>query len=1007
MKFKNSLMSIGTAALLIGCGSSSSSKTPLAPETPAEKKAKICLDTNQNAKCDTGETFEEVSIWDGNGNSKIGTSLKGDDPLAYEDDNGYVFTAPVGFSKIYPGTTMQHSERIYNRVIENKTKADAKVYILSRFGGKEPSAEQKKTMADNFKTNIKAHPNANRYAVIAAVMNKAMTDTSVLTGITVNDAEIILASVPSTADLNVTEAYDVNKTVIRAEQPSDEGWGHPHHLRISKISAKNGVLVGGTYRHNGLIVVDTKKKDGSYKFSNFATVTDAGDDLPSASTPTDITDANSGASEPNLTSVTLTSNGKSVYYNVPERGDSNKQVTGLFKASIGEDGSVETTSISIGSTGHKIISSTGARLNKKISNYALANDDSRVIIFDADGILGLYNADLTLIKASDAADVDNTTGLAVTSTTVYTATAGKTTITKRGADLIPSGSIEIGFAADEMIINPDGTKMFAFTHGHDHAGKTNLALIDLTTDTKIDAGEFIHKSDGAAISPDFKKAVIFGHEEDFTDIVDLTVAGFAVQKKIAKKARTAAFINNQSLAISNRDSIDVLNVALTTDNNTLGEEIVAAKASLTEKAINGGPLNLIIKDLALSSKYGGVTITWTNTLPSGVLNNTTGAITRPDVGQSDVTGGTLNAALKSSFRDITINEAVVFTDLNVRVASKVVAPDQISSVLTGRTTYFAANADGSVAVAPARDTSDVYSMASYKVDAAGKIMIATAPTRFDAHDEIIGSGVVGNFAIFVAENEDAAKRKIYSVAINADGTLASTITSEVAIASGEPRKIEWTTDNTKAVVEVRKSNEDEVAEIYSVNSTTGAITLDDTYDMGAGNTYADHGPMAVNDDATVVYQKSSDRKFVRAITSSGVTETDKSFSRIARVWFAHGFLFVHDYEGNIHTLNATTLEKVHEYNTGTGGRMYGGEGRTIGSKNYYIIPVQQSSDTTNGIYLHEVDATGKLTEVSFANVPRGADRMAVSADGKKVFYGFSNEAGERLVGVVNLKTSDL
>jgi len=35
MKFKNSLMSIGTAALLIGCGSSSSIKTPLAPETPA------------------------------------------------------------------------------------------------------------------------------------------------------------------------------------------------------------------------------------------------------------------------------------------------------------------------------------------------------------------------------------------------------------------------------------------------------------------------------------------------------------------------------------------------------------------------------------------------------------------------------------------------------------------------------------------------------------------------------------------------------------------------------------------------------------------------------------------------------------------------------------------------------------------------------------------------------------------------------------------------------------
>ncbi len=1034
MNLRNSIISITLASMLVGCGSSSTPKTDptaLTPDpTPAPTptptptptlKSIVCLDVNMNAICDTGETSKEVTVWDGNGDSKIAVdaSLTGA-PLAYNGVNGYIFTAPADSTKIYAGTTMKNNEMIYNQIIKEKTGDMAKAYVHPRFPGGHPTAANKKDIADAVKSNIEAHPNESRYAVIAAVMNKLFAAAQVpadIAGITVTAQDIADGDVPSLADLNVTASFDVNLTATkdsmmpRNEKPAVaplKKWAYDSKdTAFRYLASKGGKLIASTYEHNGLAVIDTAGE--TLVYSPASVLTDAGHGVLSSSA-----DATSGPSEPAMSALTLSSDGATVYYNVPAKSDkSNTAIIGLFKADIATNGTISLTEGTFAG-GPGVTYASDTKLDMKVSKFALAHDDSKVVIYDAGKNLHLYDADLAnSLGATDDASVEALTAVAVSANNVYTAAAGSTEITKRGTTgtLDAAGTIEIGFTPDEMLINADGTKMVAFTHGHDHGGATNVALVNLTSDTLMDNGEFTFKSDGATVSPDFNSLALFGHEEDTTNVINLTVKGFSTQGRYAKAARSATFVDNETLAITDKKKVYILNIATTTNNNTLAEEMVLAKKSITDKNINGGSLSAIIKDLTLSPTYGGIDIAWTSSgLPTGVLDSTTGAITRPANGAGDATGGTLNAALTGSFRNDDLSESVDFTDLGVRQTPKIIPEAQMHDIASGRADYLAANADGTVMVGPIRDAEDIYSMGSFKADAAGVIGIASAPFRLDANETVRGAGVVGDFAIFTTSHKDENLSRIYSVAIAADGTLATTITSEVvnAIPTAQPQKMEWTTDNTKAAVILRDGDKKYHAAIYNVE-LNGTITTDKTFEFG-GVSVANHGPMVINDDASLVYQKDSKRKFVHAVnTTTGVSDANATDfpNLIARLWSAHGFLFEHDYLGNIVTLDQTSLTKLHTFHTGTGGSMYGGEGRVINGKNYYIIPVQQGGETVNGIYIFEVLATGELKEIAFAKKSEGADRMAVSGDGLTVFYGFRDGADERHIGTVKITAGDL
>lgn len=1004
MNISHKMISVVVAGLLAGCGGTGSGS--------GDSKSKVCADKNLNAVCDAGEMFKEVTTWDGNtqNNIEVDPSLKGA-ALAYNGANGYIFTAPADSDKINTGTTIIQNELIYNRIIENKTEDAVKNYIRSHFPGGQMSTDHKKAIADAIRSNIKDHSNKNRYAVIAAVMNKLFSQNQIpadIAGIRVTDADIHKADVPSLAKLEITEAFDVNLTKVKEDMKNNQPvWSEDSKdTSFRYLASKNGKVVAATYEHNGLAVIDTAGQ--TLVYSPASVLTDAGHGKLSPSA-----DASSGASEPAVNSIALTSDGLTVYYNVPAKSDkSNKDIIGLFKATVKADGSMDLTEKSL-PNGPGLVYYADTKLDMKVSKFALSNDDSKVIVYDADKNLLLYDANLeNRLGATDDASVDALTAVAVSATNVYTAAAGSTKITKREAEgtLDPVGNIEIGFAADEMIINDDGMKMFAFTHGHDHGGVTSIALIDLATDAVINSGELTYTSDGAAISPDFTRAALFGHEEDRVDIVNLAVKGFSIQGKYDKSARSATFTGNDKLAVTDRKKVYILDIVTTTDNNTLAEEMALAKESINEKNINGGPLSVIIKDLNLPHSFGSIDIDWTSTLPTNILNIQTGKITRPANGTGDVTDKELVAKLKVQFRNTNLTDEVRFSGLTVRQMPKLIPASQMHSVASGRADYPAANADGSVMTGPIRDADDIYSMGSFKAEADGTVTIATAPFRFDPNETVRGAGIVGHYAIFTTSHKDENRSRIYSVAINSDGTLADHITDEVvnAIPTAQPQKMEWTSDNTRAAVILRDSKKKYHGAIYRVD-TDGDITLEKTFPFG-GISVANHGPMAVNDDASLAYQKDSKRKYVYAVnTSTGTIEANATNfpNSIARVWFAHGYLFEHDYEGNIVTLNPTTLEKLHTYHTGTGGRMYGGEGRTINGTNYYIVPVQQGGETVNGIYIFEVLSDGKLKEIAFANNPHGADRMAVSGDGKTVFYGFRDEKGNRHIGTVKITDNDL
>ena len=71
--------------------------------------------------------------------------------------------------------------------------------------------------------------------------------------------------------------------------------------------------------------------------------------------------------------------------------------------------------------------------------------------------------------------------------------------------------------------------------------------------------------------------------------------------------------------------------------------------------------------------------------------------------------------------------------------------------------------------------------------------------------------------------------------------------------------------------------------------------------------------------------------------------------------------------------------------------MYGAEARSIDGKNYLFVPVQRSDKNLNGIYKLEILSDGSLKEIAFSNNEEGADRMAVSKDGKTVIFSFTKD----------------
>ena len=1008
MNFNKNLLSIAIAATLTACGgsSSSSSKDP-APGTE-EKNSLVCIDTNQNASCDADETSEQVVSWK---EADITTTLtSAESPLAYAGEDGYVFTAPAGSLTISPDTTLLNNELIYNQIIATKTDAAVSSYLADKFGGA-LSSENKTDLSKAIKNALETHASSDRYAVIAAVINKAVESGAAnladLKDITVTDQDITNANLPSLVKLTLAETVSKNVDDKIAEQEAD-GWIDATDASMRTLSAKNGKVIGGSHYHNALTILDIASDTVTY--SSVSVLTDAGHGV----------DAASGASENYLRDAVFNSDASYAYVNIPPKNASSETADqdtyGFYKVKIETDNSIKTvttgTVIAIDDTESK-------RLDEIISAFAVAADDSKVVIYDNEKNLTVFDGSLENISVS--LEIEDIETFAISSNTVFTVTpnaddAAKGDINKLAIDTLTATSkITLNFIPAELHLNADGTKLLAFNHGHDNNGQMDIALIDLTDDSMTTSSVKV-TSDTASISEDFTKLAIVGHEESRLLIVNLTVPGFSVQSSYTLEdgSRDAAFIGNSQVAIFNGDnSIAVLNITSTTDNINLDAKMALALDGLNAASINGGGyFNAVIQDMVLSPNYENITIAWSESGLSNNLDVTNGAVTRPLATGTDATG-VLTAEVNASFRGDSTTNSKDF-NITVRKTPESLPVANVVQTADNSSQYMAANVDGNIMVAPVRfenaDNENVYGFNSIEVvNGQPELRSGTAdiPKTFVNTESLVGVGIYASNVIGVsAAIGDTGQARIFTVTMSNTGILENNTNNSINILSGEPLKVGFNSDQSMAGVMIKKEDESYVTEIYAVD-VNGILTLERTIAMESGAEYKSYGPPAINESGTAVYQRDGDNVILS--TSDGTTAS-AAVVEIARVWFYNEQIFVNTYEGNITSFNVSLDENSRqEFSTGTGGRMYGAAGREIDGRHYLFIPVQRSADETlNGIYQLEIQADGSLKEIAFSAKEEGVDRMTVSGDGDTVFFSYRIRSGDnkgRYFGVVEIPAS--
>ncbi|MBV1871429.1 MAG: hypothetical protein KUG83_02665 [Gammaproteobacteria bacterium] len=1010
MEFKRTLISVAVASALSGCGGGGDGSNDSHPRQ-LERNSLVCLDANKNARCDADEASEQVATWSDVAVSTALTSTT--HSLAYEGEDGLIFTAPAGFSEISLSTTMLANELIYNQVIASKTINAAENYLNDKWGGALSTAHQK-DLAEAIKIAITANPNAERYSVIAAVISKAVElgadNVEQIKSININSVDIGIAGIPSLEKLAVTQALSKNVDEKILQQETD-GWTNASDSSISVIAAKNGKVIGGSHYHNALTVIDVAT--GAVSYTPVSTVTDSGHGI----------DSSTGASENYLRDVSVNTDASYVYVNIPPKNLSSdnfdEETYGLYKAKLEADGSVATVLDSSGLI-YSMDETVSKRLAVKLRMFSVSPDDSKVATYDADEFLTVYDANLE--NPGSPLLLEGLSTFAVSSSTVFIALKNvedetKGDITKLAVDsLTGDEKITLDFVPQELRLNNDGSKLIAFNHGHDNNGLMSIALIDVATNSVIDTGLVKVTSDTAAVSDDFSKMAIVGHEEDRLLIVNLTVPSFSVQsvQNLDYNARDVAFLNDTQVAITNeRNSIAVLDIASTTDNINLVEKTRLALEGLNRASINGGGyFDAVISNLNLSPSYENVAITWAadNSL-STHLNISDGSIIRPSVDGTDVTG-VLSATTSVSFRQEIVEDGKTF-GLTLRKVPVALPNATIVQTAENSAQYMAANHQGDIMVAPVRfentNADRVYGFVSVNVvDGQPVIASGTAdtPKTYRDTESLVGVGVVDNFvgdanhayAIGVsAAVGETGQARIFTVAMDTSGVLGETESNSIDINSGEPLKVGFNTGQSLAAVMIETGDGAFITEIYSF-SKSGVATLDKTIAMAEAE-YKSFGPPAINDDASRVYQRDEDN--VIMTSADGTTTASAAVEEIARVWFYNGRVFITTYDGNIVSFNESLDESSRRlFSTGTGGRIYGGVGRELDGIHYLYIPLQRASNENsdresglNGIYQLAIEDDGSLQEVALSTKVEGPDRMTVSGDGDTVFFNYRDRSG--------------
>lgn len=968
MKHRKTALALCIASALAGCSDSTSSNPGV-----SEKNSTVCLDVNMNAICDPGETSEKVATWDTE--NPVATTLTGA-PLAYAGENGYTFTAPADFGKIYAGTTMLNNELIYNQLIDEKTKPKAKAYVHGKFGG-DVTTKNKADVAEAVKNVIAAHPNESRYTVIAALMNKIFASDTVpddIAGITVTTQDIANANNPSLAKLEITEAFEVDISG-EVERQENLGWLDASDAAILNVSATNGKIVIGTQEHNGLAVIDASTQ--IINFSPIAVITDAGDDV----------DSISGASEAPMAKdgVALSSDGSSVYINIPRNDDnSDDKALGFYKVAINADGSIPTITteldpgdgqrITIDTT--KVLKNSNGEVVENVYKFSVSSDDSKVLILDEDDILSVYDSDLENQLAT--AITDGFSAIALSGDTVYAAT--EEGIKKLSTSTLEeTGNIALSFETSKIMINTEGTLLVAFK-----SGDTQIAVVNLS-DNSVNEGTVKMSSDAAAVSPDFTKLALVGEDEKRVVIVNLTVAGFSVQSahETEFSAEAVAFINNEKIAVAHSDyNVTVLDVVTTNTNINLDSKITQAKKELNQASINHDrPFDIVLKDLLLSQSYENVDISWAEAGLSSYLALPDGGVTRPAIGQTDAVG-TLTASLSASFRNEVKSGTKAF-DLKIRKLvpeSTITKSIPLSDDFEKHGGQMSTGPNGLLAVllTDERDDNDkggVFILQSNGDDFdfyIGDTDITDGETyhKFDEKGDGLAVAFTQDDQVVVATSGG----QIYRFTINRANDIATT--QKITLTAEETLAAAFNTAKTILAVLVVDDSENYQTLIYDIDGT-GALAFNRAADMEPLS-YEDK--LAISDDASIIFTISGDDE---NIVNAQQGEAHTSFAAEAEIkglTYLENILYATDEEGTLNGFAAGNLSSNTITKALHSGRIYTVE--EADGKLFVFLYVKKDSDEGGGVSILDKNT---LEEVHFIPA-KGLRRGGVSPDGKSVYF---------------------
>lgn len=989
MNIKNSLLSIVAATFVIGCGSSSNSNSEEAASTA---KSIVCLDVNENSICDDGESSEKVVSWaDYLGSSINSKALNNTNyPLSYNGEDGLILTAASNSNTISPWTTIVHNELKNNPSIENISEAE--VYLMNKLGlSVVPSKDDLDLLASSILEASKNKGSSDISLVIKSISDKLVEGGSLTLP---SDYIFDTQTVSGMTTLSLSPSLSYNFEDIIKAQIAD-GWVNSDDTSIRYFSASNGKVLAASRYHNALTILDTNTNDS--KYNSFGVLKTSGHHIQTES----------GASESRPSGAKISIDGKFAYFNLRE--NTTGAPTGLYRTPISDDSSVldtDDTSNVFSYNDNAVVSS----FNVSSSAVALINEDYLVVTdLSLQKTIAESPNKLTTTPISYAVNSDGSKVYSVyEDKTDGTLTPSFVTIfTNNSASLVDDAGvtfkIELSFKADSIKLLSD-TKAIVSKLG----STSTFAILDLVNKTasEFTVGIGVNVSD-FDISPNEKMLALVSGDSNKIVIFNIQEKDIQATYELEKETNFVAFASDSKLAYVKDDEseIEVLDIFDSGKLITAKEKLQKALESVTEETINLGDSLLNIKNnISLAKSYGSVAINWATTLPTNINVDSNsediGKVTRPDNDTSNVSG-TLTQTVTTTYRneDVTLNKV-----FNVDVIKKPMMLSQAQFTVSGRSDYMASNDDGSVLVAPIEfknsEDESVYGIASYTTNEAGEIVVQSAAKLYDMDKEIVGVGVSASNAIGVSSESTSVSEnpRIFSVALDVDGNLADTVLSSVDITSGKPVKVEWNSDQSKAAVMIEKEDETFITQIYDV-PVSGIITYSHTIEMG-DKEYKSYGPVGISEDGMKVFQRDGDS--VHASSKDTGLFASVKVDDIARVWTGAQRVFVFTYSGVIYSYNEN-LEDEKKFNTGTRGRMYGGEVRTIDNKNYLFIPVQRSSADLNGIYKLELKDDGSLEEIAFSKQEEGADRMAVSKDGKAIFFSFRNDNKERLMAYIKIK----